>query len=404
MNGYGADPDWLNSMLVQSQGVDLKPQQLFQPGAFDRMSSQLERSRHFAPFDSGEYATSDSTLDSMVHAYQSAGNPEENVQPWEAGRDFIGPLDEHRTWGGDIRPILVCGPPRSGKTWTVRNILYRYSIRLDCLYFATKTQETIPWFEGGMMRQYISDDVDPDMMMALIQLVRKHNQETQQKKLIAVVIDDILLQRDDCKAHVKWLNEFVKSAHREGILLIVACHSAELVWSGGRHNFNIKIQCGIPEDAGTQIKEYWDNFGRSRWARYEDFLDVYKSCINDRGQCFVLQNTTDHTAVSYWHPSPPEPAIYGHRDLWLATYMLTNPVRHYVETVDENGQPLIRWPYCGPNVTSRSMGPGFDMLRKQQAGIDVEKEMSKLIAIEPPSASAKKTRAKRTTALKRFQL
>lgn len=424
----GPDSEWLQNVLAQSQNsTALSSQQLFRPGAFDNLSSTLERSRHLAPlegnaaayespmpsgFGSDQYAPQHSWHDTLsaedqtLHYY--GGDESVSDARQQLGRgEFIGPLDEEAAFGSEtIKSILVCGPPGAGKTATIKNILYRYSIRMDGIVVATKTEETIPWLEGGIPRQYIYNDADPEMFMALLDLFSKYYERTQRKIIWCVVIDDILMGDDDKRINAKgWLEEYIKRAHRAGILLIIGCHNATDVQRGSYKSIAIKMQLGLADAYPEHIRQFWELFGKTHWPYYQDFVNVYSQCVTGNGQCLVLQNVVGPNAVSYWRPEEMKlPIVFGHRDWWLATYMWTDPVRFYTVETDRDGNVETRWPYCGPNNTAQQSGPSLDLLKKQQSGVDIEKELSKLISIEPPSSTGGKKsggRAKRTSAIRK---
>lgn len=407
--GQGVDSGWLQSMLAQNQAAQLSPEQLFRPGAFQNMSSNLERSRHFSPAEvisspsSSVYGVYDPTIQAMTHAYHAAANNTGLAEDVSIGMDgsFIGPLDENLAFSSsNIKSMLVCGPPGAGKTETIKNILFRLSPQMDCLIFVTKTQETVFWAEHTMPYQYIQVQPDPEVMMPLLELFEQYYAQNQRKGICCVVVDDVLVSRADRGTNSRlWLDEYILRGHRAGMLLIVGCHKASNIWGGASADIPIKMQCGSVENYPQDIREFWELCCKTRFPYWQDFLNVYNTAVQDRGQCFVLQNINGPAAVSYWRPPMlTEPIVFGHRDWWISTHMWTDPVRNFIVTVDENGNEEHRWP---PYVSGLRSGPSMELLKKQQAGIDVDKELSKLISIEPPPpAGAKKGRAKRTSALR----
>lgn len=236
------------------------------------------------------------------------------VLPDEASVRVVDELNEKIFLSDKLSPILVCGPPRSGKTTAIKNILHINDARLCNVIVITATLES--WGGTGAIVKKVND---PAQLSSLLDTFEEILSDPTQC-ITALVLDDFLHSSDVCSRFSRVSGDLIARAHQVGLLVIVGVHEASHIMTKSIASFGIVMHCGEAILKSNALKNFWERCCISRWPQWQGFLDMYTNYIKDRGQYIVLQKTGDVVDTYYWRPAELKQPIVIRPELADANY------------------------------------------------------------------------------------
>lgn len=278
-------------------------------------------------------------------------------------------FDTESTFASEMpESILVCGPPKCGKTSLFRNVLFAMSNRADIAYIFTETKETLDYLEYGSPRQTFFTELRTDIL-AIIMEIHEREYIAGNRLIGIVILDDILMGANKRKA-TEAVEVAVKRAHRCGIIFVACVHGIANIWGDAKDCFGIKMQCGLMEVAGKQIADFYSQFCTNLYPTLGEFKQVYESTIKSPGHAFIVQKDKEgQSQVTVWRPEDAKflpPFCIGHRDWFITCHQFADPVRTF--SIRPDGV-TPKWNYIGKNgMDNYKSAPSLALLKMQEKG------------------------------------